>query len=74
MSHCNQGEYFRSCKYDDEDCPACEGMLPEPDREYVIKTLVWMADQMEQQRPEYTNNIYRQAIILIDYNGQYHDY
>lgn len=75
MSHCNQGECFRTCKYGEHDiCPALEGILPEPDPEAVVKTLIWMAEQLERSYPEYTNNVYRQAIILIDYHGHYHDY
>jgi hypothetical protein len=75
MNHCNEGECFRICKYGEPDiCPALEGMLPDPDPETVVKALTWMAEQMERQNPEYTNNIYRQAIILIDYHGHYHEY
>jgi len=75
MWHCNMGDYFRSCKYGEHEiCPALEGILPDPDPEYVVKTLTHMAEQMERQNPEYINNIYRQAIILIDYHGHYHEY
>ena len=63
MWHCNQDEYFRSCKYGEPDiCPALEGMLPDPDIAYVVKTLTHMAEQLERLHPEYDNNIYRQAI------------
>lgn len=76
MSHCNQGECFRTCKYGEHQdvCPAMEGILPDPDEKYVVETLVHMAEQLEAMHPEYVNNIYRQAIILIDYHGHYHEY
>lgn len=51
-----------------------EGILPDPDKKYVVETLVHMAEQLEAMHPEYGNNIYRQAIILIDYHGHYHEY
>lgn len=72
MSHCNMGEYHRSCKYGDHEiCPALEGLLPDPDPAYVVKTLIWMAEQIERHHPDYTNNVYRQAVILIDSHGYY---
>lgn len=75
MGHCNQDDYFRSCKYGDHEiCPALDGILPDPDPEAVVKTLTWMAEQLERSYPEYTNNVYRQAIILIDYHGHHHEY
>lgn len=73
--HCNQGECFRTRKYSEHEiCPALEGILPDPDEEQVVKALIWMAEQLERSYPDYVNNVYRQAIILIDYHGHYHEY